>query len=63
MVIFELEFDYVNIFLSDEDMDIKALLTAWLAKQTDEVKGKLTSWIDDVFHKYARIVSENILVY
>ena len=39
------------IFLSDEDMEIKALVAAWLAKQTDDVRAKLTPWMDNFFYK------------
>ncbi len=39
-------------------MDIRALVTAWLAKQSDEVRSKISQFIDDMFYKYAFHVAE-----
>ncbi|XP_077984893.1 cytoplasmic dynein 2 heavy chain 1-like [Glandiceps talaboti] len=39
------------IFLSDEDTDVKALVTSWLVKEPEETQSRLQSWIEDYFYK------------
>ncbi|XP_070553238.1 cytoplasmic dynein 2 heavy chain 1-like isoform X2 [Ptychodera flava] len=39
------------IFLSDEDTDVKALVTSWLTKQPEESQNRLSGWIEDYFYK------------
>lgn len=52
------------IFLSDEDMDIKRLVSKWLLTQTAERRDDLSKWIDELFtraleelHKYEIVVA------
>lgn len=51
------------IFLSDEDMDIKRLVSKWLLTQAADTRDSLSQWIDELFtkaldelHKYELVV-------
>jgi dynein heavy chain 2 len=39
------------IFLSEEDVDIKPLVTSWIRKQPDDLQGKLESLFDEIFYR------------
>jgi dynein heavy chain 2 len=39
------------IFLSEEDVDVQSLLTAWLRLQAADIRDKLTSWIEQAFNQ------------
>lgn len=39
------------IFLSEEDVDIKSLVTSWVSRQDQKLQSKYVSWIDDMFFK------------
>ena len=39
------------IFLSEEDVDIPALVTAWVKRQRDEVQARLSGWMDELFYQ------------
>lgn len=39
------------IFLSDEDVDVKRLLTRWLNTQPKELRAGLSCWVDDMFFR------------
>ncbi|XP_074649972.1 cytoplasmic dynein 2 heavy chain 1-like [Tubulanus polymorphus] len=39
------------IFLSDEDTDVKALLSSWLSQQPESEQQMLSGWIEDYFYK------------
>ncbi|CAN0042899.1 unnamed protein product [Ascophyllum nodosum] len=39
------------IFLSDEDVDVKRLLTRWLNTQPKEQRPHLSGWVDDMFFR------------
>ncbi|XP_071126281.1 cytoplasmic dynein 2 heavy chain 1-like isoform X2 [Mytilus edulis] len=39
------------IFLSDEDTDVKALVSSWLSSQPDSDQQILSGWIEDYFYK------------
>jgi hypothetical protein len=42
---------------SDEDTDVRALVTSWLMKQKDEqYREHLRSWIDEYYYKALDIV-------
>ena len=36
---------------SDEDTDVKALVSSWLGKQDPAARDSLTEWIGDYFYK------------
>ncbi len=36
---------------SDEDTDVKALVTSWLNKHEEKEREMLTGWIEDYFYK------------
>ncbi|TMW62553.1 hypothetical protein Poli38472_005171 [Pythium oligandrum] len=51
------------IFLSDEDIDIKRLVSKWLLTQPEDRREQLSKWIDELFsrsleelHKYEMVV-------
>ena len=44
-------FDAGIIFLSDEDVDVKRLLTRWLNTQPKELQAGLSCWVDDMFFR------------
>ena len=37
------------IFLSEEDVDVGRVTKSWLAKQPEEMQGKLDLWMKDIF--------------
>ncbi|KAK6172722.1 hypothetical protein SNE40_016326 [Patella caerulea] len=39
------------IFLSDEDVDVKALVKSWLSTQPESDQHRITSWIEDHFYR------------
>ncbi|CAE7570289.1 DYH1B [Symbiodinium sp. CCMP2456] len=39
------------IFLSEEDVDVKPLVTSWILKQPEEQQGQLESWFDELFYR------------
>ncbi|XP_037534395.1 cytoplasmic dynein 2 heavy chain 1-like [Nematolebias whitei] len=39
------------IFLSDEDIDVGALVKSWLRRQPDECRSNLENWLGDYFQK------------
>uniref|UniRef100_T1IHY1 Cytoplasmic dynein 2 heavy chain 1 n=1 Tax=Strigamia maritima TaxID=126957 RepID=T1IHY1_STRMM len=39
------------IFLSDEETDVKALISLWLQKQDDSIQKQLSTFLDDYFYK------------
>ncbi|XP_028320044.1 cytoplasmic dynein 2 heavy chain 1 isoform X2 [Gouania willdenowi] len=39
------------IFLSDEDIDVGALVKSWLRGQPEECRSNLENWLSDYFHK------------
>ncbi len=46
---------------SDEDTDVKALVTAWLAKQDPDARENLQGWLDDYFYKALEWVLKQVL--
>nr|KAG5701774.1 hypothetical protein BaRGS_000764 [Batillaria attramentaria] len=51
------------IFLSDEDVDVKALVTAWLNGQPQQEQQMLGGWIEDYFYKaLSWVLKQNDLV-
>eukprot|EP00927_Polykrikos_kofoidii_P027109 TRINITY_DN23975_c0_g4_i1.p1 TRINITY_DN23975_c0_g4~~TRINITY_DN23975_c0_g4_i1.p1 ORF type:complete len:2595 (-),score=618.45 TRINITY_DN23975_c0_g4_i1:108-6821(-) len=38
------------VFLSEEDVDVKPLITSWIAKQPEDLQSKLESWFDELFY-------------
>lgn len=47
------------IFLSDEDVDVKRLLTRWLNAQPKELRGGLSGWMDDMFYRWGGVFLQN----
>jgi len=47
------------IFLSEEDIDVRALITSWLSKQSEAVRSNLGSWMDDFFYKALSWVTDS----
>lgn len=47
------------IFLSDEDVDVKRLLTRWLNAQPKELRGGLSGWVDDMFYRWGGVSLQN----
>lgn len=39
------------IFLSEENTDIRSLVTAWIRKQPQDMHGSFTKWMDKLFYK------------
>ncbi|KAJ3042257.1 Cytoplasmic dynein 2 heavy chain 1 [Rhizophlyctis rosea] len=39
------------IYLSDETLDVPALVRAWVAKQPEKLRSALSSWLDEFFYK------------
>ncbi|CAH1776602.1 unnamed protein product [Owenia fusiformis] len=51
------------IFLSDEDTDVKALVTSWLTGQTEADQQQLGGWIEDHFYRALEwVLKQNDLV-
>lgn len=46
------------IFLSDEDVDVKRLLTRWLNAQPKELRAGLSGWMDDMFYRSGGVVEQ-----
>ena len=44
-------FEYYLWYFSDEDTDVKALVTSWLSKQEEKSRELLTGLIDEFFYK------------
>jgi hypothetical protein len=49
------------IFLSDEDTDVKALISTWLSSQPEADQGMLSGWIEDHFHKALAWVLKQVM--
>ncbi|KAJ3146349.1 Cytoplasmic dynein 2 heavy chain 1 [Geranomyces michiganensis] len=47
------------IYLSDETLDISALVQGWLAKQSEALRGDLTAWTEMFFEKSIDWVTRN----
>ncbi|KAI9209802.1 uncharacterized protein BJ171DRAFT_594818 [Polychytrium aggregatum] len=47
------------IYLSDENLDMKALVKSWLEKQNEKNRGLLNSWIDELFYKSIDWIIQN----
>ena len=47
---------------SDEDTDVKALVTSWLSKQEERARDMLTGWIEDAFYKALEWVLRNVSI-
>ncbi len=45
------ECDIIFAIFSDEDTDVKALVSSWLNKHESSAKDLLTGWIEDYFYK------------
>ncbi|XP_025088458.1 cytoplasmic dynein 2 heavy chain 1-like isoform X3 [Pomacea canaliculata] len=39
------------IFLSDEDVDVKALIQSWISRLPEQQQQRLSGWIEDCFYK------------
>lgn len=39
------------IYLSDEDVDVKRLVSKWLTEQEEDLRMTLQSWMDDLFYR------------
>ena len=39
------------IFLSEEDVDVKPLVTSWILKQPEDQQARLESWFDELFYR------------
>ncbi|CAJ1327577.1 unnamed protein product [Effrenium voratum] len=39
------------IFLSEEDVDVKPLVTSWILKQPEERQAQLEAWFDELFYR------------
>ena len=39
------------IFLSEEDVDIRSLVTSWLRRQRQELQPRLSGWMDEFFYQ------------
>lgn len=50
------------IFLSDEDMNLKRLVTRWISQQPEESRMGLTGWIDDLFYRALKLVLQRDMV-
>lgn len=46
------------IFLSEEDIDIRSLLKAWVAKQPEAMQNMLSAWLEELFHQALAWVQE-----
>jgi dynein heavy chain 2 len=42
---------YYAPYSSDEDTDVKALVSSWLSKQEERARDMLSGWIEDSFYK------------
>jgi dynein heavy chain 2 len=47
------------IFLSEEDVDIPALVKAWLKRQEETLQPRLAGWIEELFYQALKFVLEN----
>eukprot|EP00117_Sycon_ciliatum_P036543 scpid1236/ scgid27488/ Cytoplasmic dynein 2 heavy chain 1; Dynein heavy chain isotype 1B len=52
------------IFLSNEDTDVKALVSSWLKSQPTDERSRLEGWLEDYFHRALKYVleKENLVV-
>ncbi|CAM9717799.1 unnamed protein product, partial [Laminaria digitata] len=50
------------IFLSDEDVDVKRLLTRWLNSQPKDLQAGLSCWMDDMFLRGLEFVLDRDMV-
>ena len=39
------------IFLSEEDVDVRSLTTAWVKRQKPDVQARLAGWLDELFYQ------------
>ena len=39
------------IFLSEEDVDVRSLVTSWVKKQRAEAQARLAGWLDELFYQ------------
>ena len=44
------------IFLSEEDVDIRSLVTAWLKRQKEAMQARLAGWLDELFYQALQAV-------
>jgi dynein heavy chain 2 len=49
------------IFLSDEDTDVKALVSSWLNKKDPKDKALLSPWIEDYFYKALEWILKQVM--
>ena len=50
---------YITNF-SDEDTDVKALVSSWLSSQPDSEQQILSGWIEDYFYKAVEWVLKRV---